>query len=496
MQQSTTIIINFKGGIISPGYLKDILDIASELRIPHVRFGLRQQMMLDVSNDKLSYFEKCCSQKNIGFIKGKNTTPNIVSSYNAADIFTTDSWLKEGVYKDVFDLFSFQPKLKINICDGKQSFTPLFSGHLNFIASTHNHFWYLYIRFPSTSIMYCWPEIIYTNDIAGIALLIEQLILSGKNLLADDMPDGEKLYHLFKEQNFSSASKPVEEPLIVPEFYLPYYEGFNKLNNTYWLGIYRRDELYPVPFLREVCSICLNTKIGQFYTTSWKTIIIKGIEAANRKLFDFVLGKYRINVRHAANELNWQVEDNNEDGLILKRHIIRYFDKEDVRTYGLSFAIKTKPSSSMFGSVIIVKQQNKNPNRLKSLERFSIFYTKDFNPNTDELILYRDNVEKDHIGTYLVSLCKLFYEQESVVHEKTLQESFKPLMPSDSVSEVTVFQCKHCLTVYDERLGDTSQNIAPGTLFADLPATYTCSLCDARKEDFEEIKETQLQLLG
>jgi hypothetical protein len=121
-------------------------------------------------------------------------------------------------------------------------------------------------------------------------------------------------------------------------------------------------------------------------------------------------------VRHAANELNWQVGDTGEEGLILKRHIVRYFDKEDVRTYGLSFAVQIYASSSMFGSVIIRKQQNKNPHKLKSLERFDILYNPDFNPNSGELIMYRDGVEKDHIGTYLVSLCKLFYEQESKRH--------------------------------------------------------------------------------
>lgn len=130
------------------------------------------------------------------------------------------------------------------------------------------------------------------------------------------------------------------------------------------------------------------------------------------------------------------------------------------------------------------------------MERFSIFYTKDFNPNTDELILFRDNVEKDHIGTYLVSLCKLFYEQESIVHEKKMQETYKPVMPNDNVSESTIFQCKHCLTVYDESVGDLLQNIPAGTLFANLPAKYTCCLCDAPIADFEEITETQLQLLG
>ena len=101
-----------------------------------------------------------------------------------------------------------------------------------------------------------------------------------------------------------------------------------------------------------------------------------------------------------------QVEDSSEEGLILKRHIIRHFDKEDVRTYGLSFAVETQPSSSLFGSVIIRRQQNKNHGRLKSAERFDIVYNPHFNPNSADRILFRTAVEKDHIGTYLVSLCK------------------------------------------------------------------------------------------
>jgi hypothetical protein len=38
--------------------------------------------------------------------------PNIVSSYVADTIFNTEGWLKEGVYKDIFDLFTHQPKLE------------------------------------------------------------------------------------------------------------------------------------------------------------------------------------------------------------------------------------------------------------------------------------------------------------------------------------------------------------------------------------------------
>jgi len=48
-------------------------------------------------------------------------------------------------------------------------------------------------------------------------------------------------------------------------------------------------------------------------------LIIKGIENKHRNLWDKLLGKYGINVRHAANELNWQVEDLSPEGLSLKK---------------------------------------------------------------------------------------------------------------------------------------------------------------------------------
>jgi rubredoxin len=282
----------------------------------------------------------------------------------------------------------------------------------------------------------------------------------------------------------------MEEPTI--DFSLPYYEGFNKANNQLWLGIYCRNELFPVNFILDVCNICLNTRIGQLYSTPWKSIIIKNIDAGSRKIWDRVLGKYRINVRHAANELNWQVEDLSEEGVQVKRLIIRHFDKEDVRTYGLCFAVPTKPTSSLFGSVILEKQQTKNPHRLKSLERYNILYKKNFNPNERERILFRENVEKEHLPVYLVSLCKFFYEQGS--EDNVLYEVSSPAL-AEAPNKRIVHQCKNCFTVYDPLTGDEEQNIAKGTGFDQLPDSYHCPLCEAGKEAFMEVEETALSKL-
>ncbi len=489
------ITINFTGGIVSPGYLKDILEIAHAARVSRVHFGLRQQMLMDVPGKYFDAFSAACNEKGIEFYKSREVSPNIISSYPAAGIFNNENWLREGLYKDIFNQFDYAPQLKINICDSNQSFVPFFTGHLNWVASSSQHFWHLYIRFPKTQKIFHWRELAYTNDLSTLSWYIEEEILQQREkFFGNENADGNVFYEKIKSK-ILYVSKPATKEVELPKFSLPYYEGFNRHGNSYWLGIYRRDELFPVPFLMDICNACMQTRIGQLYTTPWKSIIIKGIDNADRHIWDYVLGKHRINVRHAANELNWQVEDNSEDGLQLKRHIIRHFDKEDVRSYGLCFAVQTKPSSSMFGSVVIRKQQNKNPHRLKSLERFDILYTHDFNPNSSDLIMFRENVEKEYLGTYLVSLCKMFYEKTSSINILERHVSnHKTQQTTQTVVSKIIYQCTHCYTVYDERLGDAENNIAAGTSFEELPPSYFCPLCEATKEDFAAVEEDKLTM--
>src|SRR4051794_15566856 len=166
MALTKSVVINFKGGIVSPGYLKEVLQVAADARIESVRFGLRQQLIMDLPASRIDVFVKGCKEKNIDFEYKKHAHPNIVSSYPAADIFVADTWLREGVYKDVFDLFDYMPKLKINICDSTQQLVPLFTGHINWVSSPSPHFWYLYIRLPNRQQAFRWKEMIYTNDIA------------------------------------------------------------------------------------------------------------------------------------------------------------------------------------------------------------------------------------------------------------------------------------------------------------------------------------------
>lgn len=475
MNRTLSVTINFAGGIVSPGQLLKILEVAEVCHVTEVRFGLRQQLLLDIPVKYSKLFTEQCTQRKIQWQLTRESLPNIASSYVGTGIFTNDSWLTEGIYKDVFSMFDQQPRIKINICDSKQTFVPFFTGHINWVCTSQLHYWHLYLRMPGSNILYCWPEEIYTNHIGLISAALEELLVREKEAGTLSLRNGNYFYHEVKER-ISYISTPLAEIHSLPTFHLPYYEGFNKQGNSYWLGIYRRDEFFPVDFLKEVCEMCLDTKIGQFYTTPWKSLIIKNIETEHRQNWDYILGKYRINVRHAANELNWQLEDTSEDALILKRLIIRHFDKEDVRTYGLSFCIQLKKKTGMFGSVVIRKCDSTHiSNRLKSLERYDILYTTTFNPNEQELVMFRENVAKEYLGTYLVSLSKFFYED--IGTRRRPATNMITETPAIQEKKQTHY-CSACFTVYDETSGDPSQNIVAGTLFTQLPATYICPTCD------------------
>jgi rubredoxin len=55
-----------------------------------------------------------------------------------------------------------------------------------------------------------------------------------------------------------------------------------------------------------------------------------------------------------------------------------------------------------------------------------------------------------------------------------------------------VYQCRDCLTVYDELYGDPVQNISAGTSFSSLPDHYCCALCEADKANFSAVEKNIL----
>ncbi len=473
MNNKKQIKINLPGGVVAAGDLYEILVLAQNAGATHMRFGNRQQLYFEIDSDELDALDVELFNAGIDYEANAAEYPNIVSSYIADGIFNQENWLKEGVYKDIFDLFDYKPLLKINIVDGSQTFAPFFTGNLNFIASSVSNYWYLQIRYPKTNIVYSWPSLIYSEDIPALAKTIEEVIFANKQQFYDQPEIDSSLLHQLVSADRDFVIQQIEQPLKLPDFQLPYYEGFNKQGNKYWLGIYRRDELFAIELLMEICNLCMQTRIGQLYISPWKSLLIKNIEPADRPLWGNILNKYRVNIRHASNELNWQVEDLCRQCLQLKQQLVREFEEADLRTYRLSFVVKRSPKSGLYGSIIIRDRGN---------DLYEIAHTQDFNPNTKEVVVYRQGVPANELSTHLMALCSDFYGRQSM----ELKPAAVMVTEAPQIEGITVHQCGDCLTIYDEAHGDEHNGISPGVPFAGL-LSYECPVCGSSKEAFKPV---------
>ena len=470
--------ILIKGGVTSPGELKDIISMLEAAGLTEVYFGSRQDLLFtlkDADKEQL----KSISKFNTDIITDRSYQ-NIVCSYVSADIFEMTHWLKGSAYLYILEGFDYLPKLKINITDPKQRLVSIFNGNLNFIASESEDYWYLNIKLPHWKTATYYPVLIYSWDIAKISKAIEAI--------HEDIQDVDELFFVLNK-NLDSNNRTIEQDLKVPYITFPYYEGMNRMGlDQYWLGLYWRNNRYDLAFLKEFCGFCLDNSIGKICITPWKSFIVKGIKQSSRSELERFIGQWGINVRHSQLEMNWHVPVDDAEALELKKFLVRSFDQNDISTYGLTFGISNDVGKrSHFTSVIIEK--NTQPTIVKDFEvrpTYNVLHFEHFNPNTQKYEAYAQDVDKIELPGLLMELSKKYFKQLGTIVKK--KEPAKK--PADGPTK-RVHQCQSCYTIYDDSYGDAKASVSKGTLFKDLPDGYSCSVCEAPKASF---KSTELQL--
>jgi rubredoxin len=463
-----------KGGVLSPGELKYICESLESLGLDTISFGSRQDILLPKKTKKedLSKFDKLT-------IVGSDETgiENIVSSYVCADIFPNTSWLTGDRYLYLLEQFKSKSTLKINLTDPKQRLVPLFTGHINFIASAHEDYWYLYIRLPEWEKIEMYPALIYSWDLDKIEKAIE-------NILQEEPEDIETIFELVSDA-VDTNNRTVDKPLEVPFYPFPYFEGMNKIGmDKYWLGLYWRNNKYDISFLKEMCELCSENKIGKISITPWKSFVVKGIPRESKLVWEKFLGKRGINVRHSMLELNWHLPVANEDALNLKKYLVANFDQNDISTYGLTFGITDYSKTSYYFTSLVV-QKNKQPEKIgnfQTRDTYNLLYAKDFDPNSREYIMHVQDVDKVELPGLLMELSQLYFDQLGSEKEEIATTEVQK-----ETRELKVYQCQDCFTVYNEAYGDITQNIPQNTRFENLPKNYKCSLCEAPKTSFKKV---------
>ena len=462
--------LRINGGVLSPGELKYICEAAESLGLDAISFGSRQDIIFPekIDETKFDKFDK------IQFVKPKRDgVENIASSYVSADILPSTSWLTSDRYLYILEQFKHNLKLRVNITDPEQRLVPLFTGNVNFIASKHEDYWYLYVRLPDWKKTQMYPALIYSWEMDKIALAIE-------NVLQEEPETIETLFELVSDA-VDTNNRTVDKPLEVPFYPFPYYEGMNRFGDKYWLGLYWRNNRYDISFLKAMCDLCSENKIGKISITPWKSFIVKGIPQQAKLQWEKFLGKFGINVRHSMLEMNWHLPVNDKEALNLKKYLVANFDQNDISTYGLTFGI-TSYNSDTYNFTSIVIEKNKKPELLGDFvirDTYNLLYAKNFDPNTRDYIMHVQDVDKVELPGLLMELSQLYFEE---LGTERIDEA--SLEIKKEVFEEEVHQCKECLTIYNQIYGDITQNIPVNTTFEDLPETYECSLCETPKSSF------------
>jgi len=467
--KNTRLIV--KGGVISPGELREIVNMSLNQGQKSISFGSRQDIIFP---EGLLPIEKEKMDKHHFVFPDEKSGNNIVSSYVSTDIFANTPWLTGNKFLYILEQFKKNPELKVNITDPKQQLVPLFTGHINFIASHHEDYWFMYIRLPKWNKMEMYPVLIYSWNIAEVYYAIEKIMI--------EEPDTVDMIFQLVNDSLDTNNRTIDQPLQLPFYPFPYYEGMNKLGiDQYWLGLYWRNNLYDLDFLKEMCDLCFDCKIGKICITPWKSFIVKGIPKARKLDWEKFLGKKGINVRHSLLELNWHLPVATEWALNLKTFLVRTLDQYDISTYGLTFGISEYNRDGHYFTSIVV-EKNETPKALESIKiraTYNVLYAKNFDPNTKEYIVLAQDVDKQELPTILIELSKKYFEDLG----NTVLEVNAPTAKKE-VQEADIHQCSECLTLYNSEYGDVTQGIEKGVLFKDLPEEYCCSLCEAPKNNF------------
>ena len=472
MEKHDLVRVFIRGGVVSPGDMKQILETAADFGNEVIHFGSRQDILFPVNIRSKTILDHTFQAIRTEYDFDGNNYQNMVSSYVAADMLPATSWLHSDTYLYILDDFEqYRTKLKINLADPRQTLVPLFTGNLNFVASRQENYWYLYLNLPEYGgELVRWPALVFTFDVVRTVKALEAVYLEQPDLpLAD----------LFSQTNarVKVNNRPVTEDLELPRAPFPAYEGMNKMaGDKYWLGLYWRNNGYTINFLKALCELCVETNIGKISITPWKSFIIKGIAEKDKIKYEKLLGKHGINMRHSSLELNWHLPVLDEEALQLKRYLVRTFDQNDISTEGLTFTVKTVPME-LFTSIVVEKNPvSQYADTYELLDTYQVLYCQDFNPNKRQYITYARDVLKEDLAPLLMKLSLQYYEQ---LNNEPEVKAAKPV--DRQHQQKPVYQCADCLTVYDAAFGDPAAGIAAGVAFADLPDDYTCSLCEAPK---------------
>jgi rubredoxin len=230
--------------------------------------------------------------------------------------------------------------------------------------------------------------------------------------------------------------------------------------------------------LESLCQISTQTQSAKLGITPWKTFLFRDIQEKDLSKWSEVLEKYRWNTRHSGLELSWFVTDHDEDAGFLKKKILKKLDSVDVFPAGFSLGIFSEGETQL--THIKVERKYRFPKLKIFGSNYSIYFSNTpWNRSSQINPVAR-------VGTSWKAV-------ETI--SNIISGKLDKLAPSEDKEKISIipekskelYQCAHCLTIYDPDFGDIEQSIYPKTSWEKVPEAYQCQVCESPKSDFKLI---------
>lgn len=477
MSKVISVEVYTNGGIVSPGELRKIAMLAQQFGAGYLQLGNRQQICFSIQEEVAQKFKVRMELLALKYSIGTHETYNIICSALVKDILKTKVWLTEGEYRDILESFDFQPEIAINIVDPEQYAIPMFTGVLNFVASSVENYWNVYFSLPQQGEQGWMPILIQSDKIASFSMYIQTCFQSKVNILLVELMD--ELYQL-DSWNF----KKVDTYPVVPDYHFFPLEGFYSNGNTHWLGIFNKKNKFSISLIDAICVEALDSNLGTIYISTWDSFLFKNIAALRIPNWENLLGLLDVNTGHAAHELNWNINELNQKSFQIKSYVNDYFRIHDKRMEGLIIGVNNDANDNFY-SIKIVEESLFTLFGKNYFPVYHIRYKEDYNPNNPIDVSFMDYIQKKNLPEFISYLTQEFFtNKKNKLNSIIVKEKIVPaIMKQKEVFEF-VYQCATCLTLYDPFYGDPEEGIISGTSYDELPENYCCSVCSNPKKGF------------
>ena len=452
------------GGRIAVKTLAKAVKLGLKHQLDCVWFSARQEVLFKLPlAPEATQFTHALNHMHIAV--GTSDTRNIVTSLPANDIFPKRPWLHSGNYTEIVQSFKHKPRLTVAIVDPRQDFVPIMDSELNFIAAEKEDFWYLYVCLGDAGKPpFIWPDLIDSKSIADLSARIEAQVALGKKeselveLLADS--------DAFHTAPYSFIPAPIQQNH-------PQYDGFFRVGDVHWLGIYNVGQCMPLLKLEHLLNVCQSQNINYIDLSTWGSLLIKDLKRTAVDEWNRYLGLNNLNIGPAYHELNWKLDPFNLEHHALKVKVNEALQQAGLRTWGLSLGVASETRRIRPSILIRV-----HPKKWLGRQRYDLYHAKHFNPVNGEYVLFDGQMVQHDLISNLKSLI-FQYQRHMRIKVEPTQALRRP-----EKNKAIIYECSVCLTQYVPELGDPEHGVAAGTAFDDLPSTYCCPVCESDRVVF------------